>query len=74
MREIHSKGARPKQRLRGFMVTGAIVIGGLLMLAGSIYGVVLQSGGPEELGEVWPLYLGGVVAILLGWMNGDLQH
>jgi hypothetical protein len=74
MREIHSKGARPKQLLRGFMVTGAIVIGGLLMLAGSIYGVVLQPGGPEELGAVWPLYLGGVVAILLGWMNGDLQR
>ena len=55
------------------MITGAIVIGGLLMLAGSIYGVVLQPGGPEDLRTVWPLYLGGIIAIALGWMNGDLQ-
>ena len=56
------------------MITAAIVIGGSLMLAGSIYAVVLQPGGPEELGTVWPLYLGGIIAILLGWMNGDLQR
>ena len=73
MREIHGKPARRLQRLRESMITGAIVIGGLLMLAGSIYGVVLQPGGPEDLRTVWPLYLGGIIAIALGWMNGDLQ-
>lgn len=74
MRQIHGKAARTIQRVRDSMITAAIVIGGLLMLAGSIYGVVLQPGGPEELGTVWPLYLGGIVAILVGWMNGDLQR
>jgi hypothetical protein len=56
------------------MVTGGIVIGGLSMLAASFYGIVLQPGGPEELGMLWPLYLGGLVAILLGWISGDWQR
>ena len=74
MRDIHGKAARSIQRVRNSVTTAAIVIGGLLMLAGSIYGVVLQPGGPEELGPAWPLYLGGIVAILVGWMNGDMQR
>jgi hypothetical protein len=73
MRENQGKPAGTTRRVRDYLITAAIVIGGLLMLAGSIYGVVLHPGGPEELGAFWPLYLGGVVAILFGWMNGDLQ-
>ena len=74
MCEVHGKPASAMQRVRSSIATAAIVIGGLLMLAGSIHAVVLQPGGPDELGALWPLYLGGPVAILAGWANGDLQR
>jgi hypothetical protein len=74
MHESDSKPILTIHPAREAMITAAIVIGGSLMVAGSIYAVVLQPGGPEELGTVWPLYLGGIIAILLGWMNGDLQR
>jgi hypothetical protein len=62
------------QRVRELMVGVAIFIGALLMLAGAVSGTVLQLGGPEGLARLWPLYLGGVVAIMLGWMNGDWRR
>lgn len=73
MRESEDKPVTVSRPLRDFLIAAAITLGGMLMLGGSIYGVVLQPGGPDELGEIWPLYLGGVVAILLGWLSGDLH-
>ena len=55
------------------VVTAAIVTGGLAMLAGSIYAVALRPGGPDDLGALWPFYAGGVMAVLLGWLNGDAR-
>jgi len=73
MHESESKPSSAFRPLRGSLIAAGIVIGGALMLAGSIYGVVLQPAGPDELGAVWPLYLGGIIAILLGWLSGDLR-
>lgn len=62
------------QRVRDLAVTAGIVVGGLLMLAGCVYGIALGPGGPEEWAALWPFYLGGIVAIALGWLNGDWQR
>jgi hypothetical protein len=59
------------QRGRDYAVSAGIVVGGLLMVCGSIYGIALRPGGPEELETLWPFYLGGVIAILLGRVNGN---
>ena len=73
MGKIRGKRAVDSERVRDFMITAAIVLGGLLMLVGSVYAVVLQPSGSQALAAIWPFYLGGIVAILLGWINGDLQ-
>lgn len=74
MCEGRGEGASQIHRLRTYAVTAGIVGGGVLMLAGSIYGVAVRPGGPEELGTLWPFYLGGVFAIVLGWLNGDWRY
>jgi hypothetical protein len=74
MCETRDEPASPIQRVRELMVGAAIFIGALLMLAGAVSGAVLQLGGPEGLATLWPLYLGGVVAIVLGWVNGDWRR
>ena len=73
MGKIRCKRGVDSERVRDFMITAAIVLGGLLMLVGSVYAVVLQPSSSEELAAIWPFYLGGIVAIFLGWINGDLQ-
>jgi hypothetical protein len=67
--EVQTESASMVQRVRGRMVTIAIVIGWLMMAAGIIYGMVLPRG-LEEMGTLWPFYLGGTIAILLGRMKG----
>lgn len=74
MCETTSQPRTRVQRVRELMVGAAIVIGALLMLAGAVSGTVLRLGGPEGLATLWPLYLGGVVAILLGWINGEWRR
>jgi hypothetical protein len=69
-----SNGRLAARPVRDLVIKAAIILGGSLMVAGTVYGVVLQPGGPEDLGTLWPFYLGGVIAIALGWMNGDLQR
>jgi hypothetical protein len=70
--EIQTKSDSTIERVRGRMITAAIVIGWLLLAAGIVYGIVLP-GGLEEMGTLWPFYLGGTIAILLGKMKGAWQ-
>lgn len=74
MCETRSETLRPGGRVRELVVGAAIFIGALLMLAGAVSGTLLRLGGPEGLATLWPLYLGGIVAILLGWMNGEWRR
>lgn len=61
------------RRLHQLAVSAAIWVGGALMLAGSIYGMVFDLVGAEALATLWPFYLGGIVAVALGWLSGDLR-
>jgi hypothetical protein len=74
MHDTSGEPAGAIRRLREIMVTAAIVVGALLMLAGSVYATLLQVSGGEAVATLWPFYLGGVVAIVLGWLNGDWQR
>ena len=74
MCETTSEPLKPIQRVREFVVGAVICVGALLMLAGAVSGTVLRLGGPDGLATLWPLYLGGVVAILFGWMNGEWRR
>jgi hypothetical protein len=74
MCETRGEPLKPIQRVRELVVGAVICVGSLLMLAGAVSGTVLRLGGPEGLATLWPLYLGGVVAILLGWMNGEWRR
>ena len=70
---VPDRSAHWLRGVRHFIVTAAIVVGGLLMLAGSIYGMVFNLVGAEALATLWPFYLGGIVAVLLGWLTGELR-
>jgi hypothetical protein len=74
MCETRGQPLSPIQAVREIVVGAVIVIGALLLLAGAVSGAVLRLGGAEGLATLWPLYLGGVVAILLGWINGEWRH
>jgi hypothetical protein len=72
-RKVKSRHVLTSESVSEYIITARIVVGGLLMLVGGIYAVLLSQGGPEQPSAIWPLYLGGVVAIVLGWINGDLR-
>jgi len=74
MCETTGEPLKPIHRVRELVVGAVIFVGALLMLAGAVSGTVLRLGGPEGLATLWPLYLGGVVAILFGWMNGEWRR
>jgi hypothetical protein len=74
MCETRDEPLKPIQPVRELVVGAVICVGSLLMLAGAVSGTVLRLGGPEGLATLWPLYLGGVVAILFGWMNGEWRR
>ncbi len=74
MCEIQGEPANTVRRVREIALGAAIVIGALLMLTGTIYGAVSNLNGAEGLATLWPFYLGGVVAIVLGWVNGDWRR
>lgn len=61
------------QQLKERVIGAGIVVGGLLMIAGCILTMVWGLKGADALGAMWPFYLGGVVAVLLGWLNGELR-
>jgi len=73
MHNVSDQRARIVTRLREVGVSAAIVVGGLLMVAGSVHGVLRGPDDPETLAALWPFYLAGVVAIVVGWMNGDWE-
>jgi hypothetical protein len=74
MCEGRGEAAGHTQRVLDRAVRAAIVLGSLLSLAGCIYGVTLRPGGPEEWAALWPFYLGGLVAVVLGWLDGAWQR
>jgi hypothetical protein len=41
------------------------------MVAGSVLMVIWRLEGGEALGTLWPFYLGGIVALVLGWFNRE---
>ena len=68
-----SEPAGPLRWAREFAITAAIVIGGMLMLIGAA-GTTLDQGNPDAVAAWWPFYLGGIAALLLGWINDDFSH
>jgi hypothetical protein len=74
MCEIRSEPATPARRIRELAFDAAIIIGTLLMLTGTICATFFNLSGEDGLATLWPCYLGGVVAIVLGWVNGDWRR
>jgi hypothetical protein len=68
---IGSEPAGKLRRAAEYAITTAIVVGALLLLIGSIGAVLYGLDPPGTLATFWPFYLGGALALLLGWLNGD---
>ena len=71
MTDLRSKFGNARWSLREIVVTGAMGLGSVLMLVGTIYGAWLRAQGVEALTALWPFYAAGALTILLGWINGD---
>jgi hypothetical protein len=68
---MSSEPIGPLRRFQQRLTTLTIVAGGLLMVAGSVLMVIWRLEGGEALGTLWPFYLGGIVALVLGWLNHE---
>jgi hypothetical protein len=57
--------------LRERLVTAAIAAGGMALLGACLYRVTVLDGwtADEALAVLWPAYLAGALALLLGWLS-----
>lgn len=67
--------AAARQPLIDALVSLLIVTGGALLIGGCAYRIFLRPEltSPEAVGALWPFFLAGTIALLLGWLMDRIE-